>query len=71
MALKHKKGSYMQQKNGQHVVQLATRIPKPVYRELKLFAVENDESISELVATAILAHLAKRGWKPRKLKLVK
>jgi hypothetical protein len=48
--------------NGQGVavVQLATRVPKALYKTLKLYAVQNDHSISELIAEAIGDLLSKR-----------
>jgi len=52
--------------NGGVVVQLATRVPKGTYRELKLYAVTNSVSISELIAEAITDLLAKKGWKYKK-----
>ncbi len=42
-------------------VQLATRIPKPLHRELKLHCVEAGESVMEFVVTALKDKLAKVG----------
>jgi hypothetical protein len=39
--------------DGEVVVQLATRVPKELYRELKLFSVTESRSISELVTEYI------------------
>jgi len=50
-----------QAKNGDVVVQLATRIPKDLYREIKLYAVTDNVSISELVTEAMQDLLVKRG----------
>jgi hypothetical protein len=44
--------------DGEVVVQLATRVPKALYRELKLFSVTESRSISELVTTYIRNGLA-------------
>ena len=41
------------------VVQLATRIPKTLYQRLKLFSVEHEVSIADLVAEAI-EHVCKK-----------
>lgn len=38
---------------GEVVVQLATRVPKGLYRELKLYSVTESRSISELVTEYI------------------
>jgi hypothetical protein len=48
------------------VVQLATRVPKGLYRRLKLYAVGNTVSISDLVTEAIRDLLVKRGEKLQK-----
>jgi len=48
---------------GESVVQLATRVPQMVYRELKLYAVTENLPISRLVTEAIIDLLAKKGWK--------
>ena len=47
--------------DGVPIIQLATRIPKDLYRTLKLYAVENDAGIGELVAEAIGKLLQERG----------
>lgn len=47
--------------DGEVVVQLATRIPKALQRRLKLFAVEQNVSISDFVSEAIEAHLDSEG----------
>jgi len=43
--------------DGEVVVQLATRVPKDLYRELKLFSVTESRSISDLVSSYIRAGL--------------
>jgi hypothetical protein len=50
-------------REGDVVVQLATRVPKTLYREVKLHCVEESISISELVAEALKDILAKHGVK--------
>lgn len=52
--------------SGDVVVQLATRVPKTLYRELKLHSVEESISISDLVAEALTDVLVKRGGKRKK-----
>jgi hypothetical protein len=47
--------------NGDPQVQLATRVNKQLYRELKLFAVTNNESISNLVGVVSGMAAAKVG----------
>ncbi len=42
-------------------VQLATRIPKPLHRELKLHCVQADESVMGFVVAALEEKLAKVG----------
>jgi predicted HicB family RNase H-like nuclease len=37
----------------EHLVQLATRIPKDLHREVKLFCVVNDTSVMDFVTAAI------------------
>jgi len=46
--------------DGTVIVQLATRISKELYRELKLMAVEQSISITELVAEGVKDLIAKR-----------
>lgn len=41
-------------------VQLATRIPKPLHRELKFFCVTHDKSVMEFVITALEERLARK-----------
>lgn len=50
-------------RDGDVVVQLATRVPKTLYREVKLHCVEESISISDLVAEALKDILAKHGVK--------
>ena len=58
--------SVTQDANGEAQVQLATRVNKALYRELKLYCVTNHESISNMVGVAISDLLTKRGWKMKK-----
>ena len=46
-------------------VQLATRIPKPLHRQLKLHCVETDSSVMEFVVSALEEKLAKPGGRKR------
>ena len=46
-------------------VQLATRIPKSVHRELKLHCVNVDMSVMEFVVAALKEKLAKAGGRKR------
>ena len=61
MAKKVKRESEQENGDGVVVVQLATRVPKPIYKRLKLYAVTSESSISELVAEALTALLDKKG----------
>jgi predicted HicB family RNase H-like nuclease len=54
--------------DGEVVVQLATRIPKTLQRRLKLYAVEQNVSISDFVSEAIEAHLDSAGATKRERK---
>lgn len=49
-----------QESNGISVVQLATRVPKTLYKRLKLLSVKQEISIAELVAEGIENVLDKR-----------
>ena len=49
-------------------VQLATRIPKPLHRELKLFCVTRDTSVMEFVVAALEEKLARQGRRVKKAK---
>jgi hypothetical protein len=62
------KGPSIANVNGDVVVQLATRVPKALYRELKLYSVTASVSISELVTEAIQKLLVAKGAgeKPKK-----
>jgi len=53
-----KRKSEQEAANGEVVVQLATRVPKALYRELKLYSVTESKSISELVTTFVREGLA-------------
>jgi hypothetical protein len=55
------KGPDVANVNGDVVVQLATRVPKVLYRELKLYSVTSSTSISELVTEAIQKILVAKG----------
>ena len=46
-------------------VQLATRIPKPLHRELKLHCVRSETSLMEFVIAALRERLARDGRKRR------
>jgi predicted HicB family RNase H-like nuclease len=46
-------------------VQLATRIPKSLHRELKLHCVHADTSVMAFVVTALKEKLAREGGRPR------
>lgn len=61
MARKSKKEQTEENGQGIAVVQLATRVPKDIYKRLKLYAVTHEQSISELVAEALIDLLDKRG----------
>jgi hypothetical protein len=41
------------------MVQLATRIPRPLHRDLKLFCVGNDLSIMDVIEQAVSSYLKK------------
>lgn len=47
-------------------VQLATRIPKDLHRQLKLHCVQREESIMDFMVEAIRDRLAKNGRGPRR-----
>ena len=47
-------------------VQLATRIPKSLHRDLKLHCVTVDTSVMDFVVTAIEERLADSGGRPAK-----
>ncbi len=47
-------------------VQLATRIPKPLHRELKLHCVTTETSVMDFVTKAIEEKLARSGGAPAK-----
>jgi len=46
-------------------VQLATRIPKPLHRELKFFSVQAEVSVMEFVVAAVREKLAKASRRRR------
>lgn len=47
-------------------VQLATRIPKTLHRELKLHCVHADTSVMEFVVAALKEKLARQGRRARR-----
>ena len=49
-------------------VQLATRIPKPLHRQLKLFCVTRDTSVMDFVVAALEEKLARPGRRVRTAK---
>ena len=46
-------------------VQLATRIPKDLHRQLKLHCVQSDTSVMDFVVHALEERLGKRGGRKR------
>ena len=46
-------------------VQLATRIPKPLHRELKLHCVRSETSLMDFVVSALRERLARNGRRRR------
>ena len=46
------------------LIQLATRIPKGLHREIKLFCVHNGISVMEFVAAALEEKLRKSTFRP-------
>ena len=46
-------------------VQLATRIPKALHRQLKLHCVQSDSSVMDFVVTALEEKLGKAGGRRR------
>jgi predicted HicB family RNase H-like nuclease len=48
------------------LTQLATRIPKSLHREIKLYCVANGISVMEFVAAALEAKLRRSGSKARR-----
>ncbi len=51
-------------------VQLATRIPKALHRQLKLHCVQSDTSVMDFVVAAIEERLAKSGGRKRSARSV-
>jgi predicted HicB family RNase H-like nuclease len=45
-------------------VQLATRVPKPLHRELKLHCVQAETSVMDFVVAAVNEKLARDGGRP-------
>ena len=50
----------VEDQHGQAVTQLACRVPKQVYKSIKLWAVDNDVSVSDLVGEALRDLMTKR-----------
>ena len=46
-------------------VQLATRIPKPLHRQLKLHCVQTDTSVMDFVVTSLRDKLAREAGRKR------
>lgn len=55
----------MRERDEEAWVQLATRIPKALHRELKLHCVHTDKSVMEFVVTALEEKLAKASGRKR------
>jgi predicted HicB family RNase H-like nuclease len=55
----------MRQANDEVWTQLATRIPKTLHRQLKLYCVEHDTSVMDFVVTALREKLASRSGRRR------
>jgi predicted HicB family RNase H-like nuclease len=55
----------MADRNDEAWVQLATRIPKSLHRELKLHCVQMDVSVMDFVVSSIEEKLAKVGGRKR------
>ncbi len=54
----------MASKEDDVLIQLATRIPKGMHREIKLFCVQNSISVMEFVAVALEEKLRKTTTRP-------
>jgi hypothetical protein len=61
-----KRAKVDQESNGDVVVQLATRIPKALYRQLKLHCVGESMSIADFVSGAIENELQKQAPRQKK-----
>ena len=55
----------MAEREDEHWVQLATRIPKELRRRLKLHCVESETSVMDFVVAALREKLAKTGTRRR------
>jgi predicted HicB family RNase H-like nuclease len=55
----------MRQANDEVQTQLATRIPKTLHRQLKLYCVERDTSVMDFVVTALREKLASGSGRQR------
>jgi len=55
----------MAERNDEVLVQLATRIPKTLHRQLKLFCVEQDTSVMDFVVTALREKVARESGRKR------
>ena len=55
----------MAERNDEVLVQLATRIPKTLHRQLKLYCVEQDTSVMDFVVTALREKVARESGRKR------
>ena len=55
----------MAERNDEVLVQLATRVPKTLHRQLKLFCVEQDTSVMDFVVTALREKVARESGRKR------
>lgn len=53
------------------LIQLATRIPKGLHREIKLYCVQSGISVMEFVASALEEKLRKASAKPSRRSMVR
>ena len=56
----------MAERNDEVWVQLATRVPKTLHRQLKLYCVEGDSSVMDFVVTALREKLGRESGRKRK-----
>ena len=56
----------MAQRTDEPYVQLATRIPKPLHRELKLHCVRSETSLMDFVVSALRERLARSNGRKRR-----
>jgi predicted HicB family RNase H-like nuclease len=55
----------MAERNDEVLVQLATRVPKTLHRQLKLYCVEQDTSVMDFVVTALREKVARESGRKR------